>query len=223
MRVRARVEERRHQRVRVELALELKRRAAPPGVPDRADRKDELAHPSGGLRPGHRVAAGDVRLDLRAEAEDETALRKGLDVIGLQRHGHRVARKGDRYPGADLDLLRALSRQGAADEGIYLRLDREPAVVAVNLGGLCGIGCVVHRRGIAPGIDLHSRPPFDLIRFPSRNLLARTPRRSELRPGRCRRPGGRAVHSPPARVVRGHCDRGRRPGRSRDPAAIPPG
>ena len=73
VRVRAGVEERRHQRVLVELAAEVELRARVPAVPDRADREDHLAHPRRGVAPRHREALLDVRLDLRAEPEDEAA------------------------------------------------------------------------------------------------------------------------------------------------------
>ena len=116
VRVRARVEERRHQGVRVELALEVERRVGRPGVPDRADREDELAHARRRLRPRHRVAPGDVRLDLRAEPEREAPARQRLDVVGLERDRHRVAREGDDDRRADLDRLGALGGDRAGEE-----------------------------------------------------------------------------------------------------------
>ena len=126
----ARIEERRHQRVRVELAAEIKRRAAFPAVPDRPDREHELAHPRRRLGPLHRIAPRDVRLDLRAEAEHEPPSRKRLQVVSRHRDGHRVARErhGDR--GAELDPLGSLRRDGAGEERVDLRLRRPPAASA---------------------------------------------------------------------------------------------
>ncbi len=132
VRIGPRVEERRHDRVGVEVAAEVELAVTRPGGPDRPDRKHELAHPRRRLRPLHRVALGDVRLDLGAEAEDEAAARKGLYVVRLQRDGHRVAREGDGDAGADLDPLGALRGDDAGEERVDLRLDGEPAVVAVE-------------------------------------------------------------------------------------------
>ncbi len=64
-------EERRHQRVAVELALELERRLLVPRAPDGAQREDVLAHAAGRMRPRHREPLLDVGLDLRTQTEDE--------------------------------------------------------------------------------------------------------------------------------------------------------
>ena len=68
-------EERRHQRVAVELAVELERLPVVPRGPDRVQRQDVLAHTCRRVRPRHREPLLDVRLDLRTESEDEPALR----------------------------------------------------------------------------------------------------------------------------------------------------
>ena len=105
VRVRARVEERGHQGVRVEVALEVELGAVVPRRPDGADGQDHLPHAGGGLRPRHREALRDVRLDLAAEAEDEAAAGRGLQVPGDLGQVHRVAGEGHGDAGAQLDPL----------------------------------------------------------------------------------------------------------------------
>src|SRR5438876_7429149 len=63
VRVRARVEERCHERVAVELAPEVELVPVVPARPDGAHREDELTHPLRRLRPWHREPLLDVRLD----------------------------------------------------------------------------------------------------------------------------------------------------------------
>ncbi len=70
-------EERRHQRVRVEVAAEVELRRRRSTTPrSRASRGCTRACARGGMRPRHREALLDVRLDLRAEPEDEAAVRR---------------------------------------------------------------------------------------------------------------------------------------------------
>ena len=93
VRVGAGVEERRHQGVGVEVALEVELGAVVPRRPDGADRQDHLAHACGRVRPRHREALRDVGLDLAAQAEDEPALGRRLQVPGDLRQVHRVPRR----------------------------------------------------------------------------------------------------------------------------------
>src|SRR5205814_632093 len=58
----------RHQRVRVELALEVEGRSVVPRRPHRAQRENELAHARRRLRPRRAEATLDVPTILRAEA-----------------------------------------------------------------------------------------------------------------------------------------------------------
>src|SRR3954453_12029103 len=80
--IRAGVEHRRHQRVLVELAAKVERLAFVPGGPDRPQSEHVLTHARRGPTPWHRVAVLDVRPDLTAEPEDETALRVELQIVG---------------------------------------------------------------------------------------------------------------------------------------------
>ena len=173
MRVRPRVEERRHQIVCVEFALEVEFPVALPGIPDGADREHEFAHPRRRLRPGHRVAPRDVRLDLRAEPEREPAARERLDVVGLQRDRHRVASEGDDDRGADADAVCALGGDGAAEEGIDLRLERPPAVVAVALRRDRCVRRGVDGRRVLACIHLHRErhPTGAALRRVNRTIL----------------------------------------------------
>ncbi len=155
MGIRARVEKGRHQCVRVEVALEVERGPGSPGVPDRADREDELTHARGRFRPLHRVTALDVGLDLGAETEREAPPRERLYVVCLQRDRHRVTSKGDDDRRADLDALGALGRDGAAEKGIDLRFEGPPAVIAVALRLAGGVGRRVDGRVIGAKVDFH--------------------------------------------------------------------
>ena len=91
---RAWVEERRHEGVPVELALEVQGSFGLERLPDRPQGLDVLPEARGGPLPGHREAAGYVGLDLRAEAEQEAALGEVLEVPGGLRHLHWGAREG---------------------------------------------------------------------------------------------------------------------------------
>ena len=75
-------------------------------------------------------------------------LREPLQIVGLQRDGHRVARERDGDRGADLDPLGALGRDRTGDEGVDLGLDRPPAVVAAALCLECRGAGLVDRRGM---------------------------------------------------------------------------
>ena len=127
---RAGIEERRHQRVPVELAAEVERRALVPGRPDRPDREHELAHALDRLRPRHREPLLDVRLDLRAEPETEASVRRELQVVRGLRERHRVARERDRDRGRELHPLGVLGREQQREERIVLTFEAEDPVVS---------------------------------------------------------------------------------------------
>ena len=76
-----RVEERSHQRQFEMLTTEAEPLAGLPRLPDRAQYGDELAQfAHRRLRPRHAEAPLDVRLDLRAESEDEASAGLGGEV-----------------------------------------------------------------------------------------------------------------------------------------------
>ena len=90
---RAGVEERRHEGVTVELALELEGSFGLERLPDRTQGQDVLPEARRGPIPGHGEAAGYVGFDLRAEAEHEAALGEVLEVPGGLRRLHGGARE----------------------------------------------------------------------------------------------------------------------------------
>ena len=122
VRVRARVEERRHQRVGVEVAAEVELGAVVPAVPDGADGQDHLAHAGRRVRPRHREALGDVRLDLRAEAEHEAAPGLRLQVVGRVGQRHRVAGEGDGDARAELERVGVLGGEDEREERVVAGL-----------------------------------------------------------------------------------------------------
>ncbi len=156
-------EERGHQCVLVELATELQRRAVLPGVPDRTDGLDHLAHPGCRVAPLHREALGDVRLDLAAQPEHEAALRERLQIPADVREQHRVAgeRDGDRR--AELDRLGSLGGDGEREERIVGGLGRPDPRVAGRLEfGGAPAGLVDGT--VQSGVDLHAATvPNDLV------------------------------------------------------------
>ena len=147
---RRRREERRHQRVRVELAAELQRRPGEPRVPDRPDGEDQLAHPRRRVAPRHREALRDVRLDLAAEAEDEAALGERLQVPRQVGERHRVAGEGDGDRRAQLELRRVLGGEQQRQERVVARLGGPRARVP---------GALQLRRLLARPVQLAPMPP----------------------------------------------------------------
>ena len=118
----ARVEERRHQGVPVELALELEWSLVLERIPDLMHGQDVLSKARGGLLPGHREAAGNMGLDLRAEAEHEASIGEVLEIPGSLRRLHRRTREGDSDRGAELDLARLVCGYGQWQERVVFRL-----------------------------------------------------------------------------------------------------
>ena len=128
-------------------------------LPDGADRQDELAHRAARLRPTASRSAGDVRLDLRWQGPGRTGPRAGLEVVGLDGDGHRVAGEGHgdaraRASGGS----RALSGDaGTRRDPVDLCLDRPPAVVTQALRrARAGTGVVDSR--ISASVDFHYAP-----------------------------------------------------------------
>jgi hypothetical protein len=144
----------------VELAAEREALAARPGVPDRADRPDELLHACRRPPPRHREASLDVRLDLRAEPQLEPAPGDQLEVVGEHRDVHRVAREGHRDRRLQSDPLGGPGRQRQRGEHVMLGLGRAEPGIPVLLGGRRrgldlerggrDVGGEVHQHDLAP-------------------------------------------------------------------------
>ncbi len=128
---------------RVELAAEAQLGAVVPGVPDGPHGQDELAHPGRRVRPRHREALLDVRLDLAAEAEDEAALGRQLQVVGRASPGSSGCgrtRRRSRSRARGARCARPASEQ--REERVVRRLRRPDPVVArrlLQLGHVCGV------------------------------------------------------------------------------------
>ena len=137
---RTRVEERRHQRVRVVVALEAERRAVLPRRPDGADGQHQLAHPGRRRRPRHREAPLDVGLDLAPEPEVEASARQRLQVPRLVGEGHRVPGERDGDRGRELEPLGGVRGQHQRQERVVRALEGEGAVVAGRLHGSSRVG-----------------------------------------------------------------------------------
>src|SRR5215210_2826099 len=119
---RARIEERRHEGVPVEFAFEIQWSLALEGLPDRAQGQDVLAQLRSRPVPGHREAAGNVGLDLRAEAEQEASVGEVLKIPGRLRRLHGGAREGDGDGGAQLYPLRLVGGDGQGQKGVVFGL-----------------------------------------------------------------------------------------------------
>lgn len=152
VRVRARVEELRHQTVAVELAVEPQPLAGGPARPDRTDGADELLHPLRGPAPRHAEPALDVGPHLGAEAELEAPSGDELPLVPRHCDRHRVAGERDGDPALQRDPLRGPGGQRRADEHVVPGLGQPDAVVSGRLG--------VDRRGLDPhgiGLDVGDR------------------------------------------------------------------
>ena len=125
----ARIEERRHERVRVELAPEVELFAGLPRLPDGPDGQDHLAHARRRVRPRHGEALRDVRLDLAAHPQHEPPLGQQLEVVGHDGQGHRVAGEGHGDAGAELELLGGRRADGNGEERVVAGLGRPHPVV----------------------------------------------------------------------------------------------
>src|SRR5579862_8956180 len=151
-------EERRHQAELVVLPLEAGTRPVLPHVPDVADELDHLAQPRAGCRPRCGVPPLVVALHLRAEAEDEAATRRGLEVPRDLRVHQRAARERDRDVRADRRVIRRARRDRAREVRIVPGLRRPDAVVAellVVAREPCSVAQIARHEA---AVDLHGRP-----------------------------------------------------------------
>ena len=151
-------EERRHQRVLVELAGELQGFALVPIRPDGPHGEDELPHPRRRVRPRHAEPLGDVRADLRAEAKDEAPFGRGVQIVADVGKHHRGAGEGDGDAGHQIDALGALRRERQGQERIVRGLGGEDAAVA-HLLQFAGLLAHFGKLPTHVAIDLHRLPP----------------------------------------------------------------
>src|SRR5439155_5804181 len=98
---RSRIEERRHEVEVIEVALEREAMLVLEGAPDVAERGHVLLDALRRSVVRHGEAALDVRADLRAEPEIETAAARLLDGPGVHRGDHWAARERDGDPGPE--------------------------------------------------------------------------------------------------------------------------
>ncbi len=130
------VEEGRHQGELVIFAAVVERGVVLPGIPESAHRFEllaQLAHHR--LGPGHTKAALDVRLDLRAQAEDEAPLGGLGQVPGAVGQGSRAAGKGNRHGRAIREPLGVLGDQYARHERIVQGLGAPQGIKTQRVGG----------------------------------------------------------------------------------------
>src|SRR6185295_11258492 len=92
--------------------------------------EDVLAHAGRRLRPRRTEPLLDVGLDLRTQAEHETALRVVLQVPPDVGHVHWAARERDGDARSQLDALGAPGGDHEGEERIVAGLGRPDAVVA---------------------------------------------------------------------------------------------
>ena len=116
------IEEGRHERELVELALMIQRSRVLPCIPDRPHREDVVPQPRSWTPPLCAESTDDVGPDLGAEAEQELALGQSCQVP--RRHGrdHRRAGKGNGDRRAQLEPGRGVGREGKGQERVVLGL-----------------------------------------------------------------------------------------------------
>jgi hypothetical protein len=119
--------------VGVEVALEAQLRAVAPARPDLVQRQHELTHASHRLTPRHAEPLLDVGLHLRAQPENESAVRVRLQIPPDVGHCHGVAGERHRDAGAQFDRRGVLSGQHKRQERIVVDLGCPAAVVAAPL------------------------------------------------------------------------------------------
>ena len=130
VRVGPRVEHRRHQRVRPELAMEIEPLAGLPRGEDGPEGPDHLAHAGDGAVERGAVPLLDLCPDLGTESQAEAPPREELEIVGLVRQLHRVARKGDGDVGGELEGGRGPRGQDQRREHVVGTLERERTVDA---------------------------------------------------------------------------------------------
>ena len=161
-RVRRRSEDRRHEGVGVELALEARGPALVPRGPDRPQGEHELPHPSGRVRPRRAEALLDMPPHLRAHPQHDPTLRVLLQLVGRVRQAHRVAGEGDGDACPEQHRRRVLGRQRERQEGVVRRLGSPQAVEPCRLGRRHPVGHP-RQRSAETAVDLHRAPRPDVL------------------------------------------------------------
>jgi len=108
-----------------------------------------------GLAPRHAEPLLDVGLYLRAEAEQEAALRIRLQVPADVRDGHRIPRERHRDAGAQFDSCGVLGGEYQWQEGVVVDFGGPAAVVASSLQRARRVGDVGEPAGNGP-VDLEA-------------------------------------------------------------------
>src|SRR2546425_11689087 len=152
-------EEGRHEIEAKELTATVQLRTVLPAFPDRPQRENDLAQPRARRLELHGEASLVVALDLRAEAEQEAALGRLLEIPRDVRGDHRAARKRHRDGGAELDAARGGGGHREGQERIVLGLGGPQAVEAerLDLARVGGHRLEVVREHVA--VELHERSP----------------------------------------------------------------
>ena len=157
MRDRPGIEEGRHEREPIVLALEARARVVLPAIPDRADGDDHLPQPRPGRVPRDAEAALVVSLHLRAEAENEASLRLRLQIPRDLRMHERAARERDRDRRAEVDARRMLGGERERQVGVVAGLRGPEAVEPEILGSARQLGDVAERGRRQHRVELHAR------------------------------------------------------------------
>jgi hypothetical protein len=148
-----------HQRVRVELALELQGDGVVPRCPDRPQGEHVLPHACRGVRPRGTEPLLNVPSHLRPHPQHDAPGGVLLQLVGRVRHAHGVAGEGHGDPGPEGHRRRVLGGQRQRQKRIVCRLGRPDAVQPGGLGGGHPVG---HRGQLRPqtAVDLHRVRPL---------------------------------------------------------------
>lgn len=79
------------------LALEIESITLVPAIINVVHGIDEFSHLPGCPVPGHSKPAGNMRFNLRAQAQDKPILAKCIQVVAKMRHAHGIAGKSNRH------------------------------------------------------------------------------------------------------------------------------
>ncbi len=152
------IEHGRHQRVAIVFALKRHFPALLPAGEDCLECLYVLAHPRRRRTEFNPKAVLDMRLDLGADPQQEAALAEGLQVPGLVRKVHGIARKSDSDTGGYVQLRRVLGSQ-------HQRIERVPAALE-GINAIVSYGrksrrfcCGIAQLGVERTIYFHRHMP----------------------------------------------------------------